>query len=142
LPEASQLTVGAAQPWYNSPAVVKAFGGTPSSGQQAQFQQDVLSDVRQTFALAGMNPKLTLDPSVSANHTISIASGLSYGDNPNAIGITDVGHSGFGFIDKLNYANNESDLAWAVAHNVSHELMHAFGLSTHPDQTGNYIDAA
>src|SRR5207248_8020791 len=84
----------------------------------------------------------TTDPGVVANHTISVASGLSYGPNPNAIGITDVGHNGFGFIDKLGYAGDEPTLAWAVAHNISHELMHAFGLSYHPDQTGNYIDAA
>jgi hypothetical protein len=143
LPEASQLTVGTATPWYTSPAVIKAFGGnTPTADQQAQFVQDVKNDVIQTYALAGMHPVVTLDPSVKANHTISVASGLSYGSNPNAIGITDVGQNGFGFIDKLNYATDEPSLAWAVAHNISHELMHAFGLSYHPDQTGTYIDAA
>lgn len=143
LPEADKMTTGTAQPWYNSPAVQKAFGGnTPTAAQQAQFTQDVKSDVVQTFALAGMNPKVTLDPSVPANHTISVVSGLSYSGNPNAIGITDVGRNGFGFIDKLAYANDETSLAWAVAHNVSHELMHAFGVANHPDTTGNYIDTA
>jgi hypothetical protein len=142
LPEASQLTVGTSQPWYQSPAVQKVFGGTPTAAQQAQFTQDVKNDVIQTYALAGMHPVITTDPNVVANHTISIASGLSYGPNANAIGITDVGHNGFGFIDKLNYAGDEPTLAWAVAHNISHELMHAFGLSYHPDQTGTYIDAA
>jgi hypothetical protein len=142
LPEASQLTVGTAQPWYTSPSVLKAYGGnTPTTDQQAQFEQLVKGDVQQTFSLAGLHPSITLDPNARANHTISIASGLAYGPNASAIGITDVGHNGFGFIDKLNYASDPNSLAWAVAHNVSHELMHAFGIATHPDQTGTYIDA-
>lgn len=143
LPEASQLTVGTAQPWYTSPAVIKAFGGsTPTSDQQNQFLQEVKSGVEKTFAGIGLSPKITLDPSVPANHTMSIASGLSYGPNPNAIGITDIGHNGFGFIDKLNYASDSASLALAVAHNISHELMHAFGVANHPDTTGDYVDAA
>lgn len=143
LPEASSLTVGTPAAWYTSPTVQKAFGGTtPTADQQTQFLQDVKADVEKTFALAGMSPKITLDSSMHANHTLSIASGLSYGPNGSAIGITDVGASGFGFIDKLNYATDASSLAWAVAHNVSHELMHAFGLSNHPDQSGKFIDAA
>lgn len=143
LPEASNLTVGSAAPWYTSPSVQKAFGGTtPTPDQQSQFLQDVKSDVEKTFALAGMSPKVTLDPSAHANHTISIASGLSYGPNANAVGITNVGQNGFGFIDKLSYSTDSQSLERAVAHNVSHELMHAFGISNHPDQTGTYIDSA
>ncbi len=141
-PEASLLTTGTAQPWYNSPAVSQAFGHTPTAAEQSSFTTQVLADVNQTFALAGMHPNLTLDPTTPANHTISVASGLSYAPNANAIGITDVGNNGFSFIDKLNYANNPTDLEWAVAHNVSHELMHAFGIAIHPDQTGTFIDAA
>lgn len=53
-----------------------------------------------------------------------------------------VGGSGFGFIDKLKYADDLQDLEWAVAHNVSHELMHAFGVAVHHDQTGQFLDAA
>jgi hypothetical protein len=141
-PELSTLTVGTPQPWYSSPSVTKFFNGnTPNSDQQSQFTQQVLSDVQQTFALAGMHPSLTLNPNTPANHTLSVVSGVSYGPNPNAIGITDVGLNGFGFIDKISYASNLTDLEWAVAHNVSHELMHAFGIGYHPDQTGTYIDA-
>ena len=70
-----------------------------------------------------------------------MASGLSDPTNPNAIGLTNVGGNGFSFIDKLDYATNPTDLAWAVAHNVAHELMHAFGIGYHPDG-GNYVDAA
>ena len=51
-----------------------------------------------------------------------------------------MGASGFGFIDKLSYATTPDQLAWAVAHNVSHELMHALGVATHPDQTGQYLE--
>ena len=139
-PEASTLTTGGAQPWYQSPSVVQAFGGVPNAQQQASFTQTVLQDVQHTFQLSGMNPTLTTDPSVAALHTISVVSGTSYGANSAAIGITDVGNNGFSFIDKLGYATNPTDLAWAEAHNIAHELMHAFGVGYHPD-SGNYVDA-
>ncbi len=141
-PEASVLTTGAAQPWYASPVVSQAFGHTPSASERTAFASKVLTDLDTTYALAGLNPQITIDPTVPANHTISVVSGLSYAPNPNAIGITDVGHDGFGFIDKLRYATSPDQLAWAVAHNVAHELMHAFGVGIHPDQTGQYLDAA
>jgi hypothetical protein len=122
--------------------VTQVFGGVPNATQQSAFENQVLQDVQHTFNLSGMNPNLTLNPGVPALHTLSVVSGVSYGPNPSAIGITDVGGSGFSFIDKLNFASNANDLAWAVAHNISHELMHAFGIGYHPDQTGQYIDAA
>jgi hypothetical protein len=140
-PSASSLTTGTAQPWYDSPSVTQAFGGVPSAQQQSSFVQTVLQDVQHTFQLSGMNPTLTTDPNTPALHTISVASGLSDPANANAIGLTNVGGDGFSFIDKLNYATNPTDLAWAIAHNVSHELMHAFGIGYHPDG-GNYVDAA
>ena len=142
-PEASQLTTGNAQPWYESPSVKAVFGGVaPNTQQQVAFETTVLARVEQTFQLSGLNPTVTLDPSAQANHTISIVSGTSYAPNPNAIGITDVGGNGFGFIDKLSYAQNVDQLEWAVAHNVTHELMHAFGVAVHHDQTGTFLDAA
>jgi len=140
--EASTLAAGDPKPWYQSPAVVSAFGGTPSATQQASFAGDVLAKVERTFALSGLDVKLTDDPNVSTPHEMSVVSNASYGPNPNAIGITSVGDSGFSFIDKLNYADTPDQLSWAVAHNVAHELMHAFGVSDHPDQTGGYLDAA
>jgi hypothetical protein len=139
-PDAAALLTGSPQPWYVSPSVQHVFGGTPSAQQQADFTQQVLQDVEKSYALAGLSPSITLNS--PANHTVSVVSGASYGPNGNAIGITDVGANGFGLIDKLSYANSVSDLAWAVAHNVSHELMHAFGIAVHHDQTGSYIDAA
>ena len=138
---------GHAPPWYASPAVIKAFGGAePNTAQQSGFMNLVQSDVQQTFALAGLHPTLTLSGATgAANHTISVTSGLSYSAIPNAIGITTVGNNGFSFIDKLGYATNQQDLAWAVAHNVAHELMHAFGINSHPadanpSTAANYVD--
>ena len=140
-PGAGTLTAGTAQPWYDSPSVIQAFGGVPNAQQQANFVQTVLQDVQHTYQLSGMNPTLTTDPNTPALHTLSVASGLPDPPNPNAIGLTNVGGNGFSFIDKLNYATNPTDLAWAVAHSISHELMHAFGIGYHPDG-GNSIDAA
>ena len=140
-PGAGTLTAGTAQPWYDSPSVIQAFGGVPNAQQQANFVQTVLQDVQHTYQLSGMNPTLTTDPNTPALHTLSVASGLPDPPNPNAIGLTNVGGNGFSFIDKLNYATNPTDLAWAVAHSISHELMHAFGIGYHPDD-GNSIDAA
>lgn len=141
-PEASSLTTGSPQPWYNSPAVVSAFGGTPTTQQESSFAQSVLADIQHTFQISGLNISLTSDPNTPALHTLSEVSGASYPSNTAAIGITDVGANGFGFIDKLSYATTPDQLAWAVAHNLSHELMHALGVANHPDTTGNYIDAA
>ena len=139
---ADSLTTGNPQSWTSSPAVVAAFGGTPNSGQQASFTQTVLADIQHTFQISGMNINLTTDPTAPAQHMMSVVSGASYPSNPNAIGITAVGSNGFGFIDKLAYANNPDQLAWAVAHNLSHELMHALGVASHPDTTGTYLDSA
>jgi hypothetical protein len=149
--ESDSLTTGNARYWFTSPSIEQANGGNPlSPTQQLQFAQAVMADVKQTFdqswQAAGQSPStepsLTIDPNVPHNHTISIVSGVDYGPNPGAIGITDVGHNGFSFVDNLSYANNLTDLEWAVAHNMTHELMHAFGVAQHDDQTGNYLDTA
>jgi hypothetical protein len=141
-PQASTLTTGNPQAWYNSPAVFSAFGGTPTPQQESSFTQSVLADIQHTFQISGLNIGLTSDPNTPALHTLSVVSGASYPLNPGAIGITNVGGNGYGFIDKLAYATTPDQLAWAVAHNVSHELMHALGVANHPDTTGNYLDAA
>jgi len=102
-PEASLLTTGGAQPWYASPVVSKFFGGQqPDARQQADFANSVLQDVQHTFQQSGgLAPRLTLDPSASANHTLSVVSGTTYGPNPNVVGIAEVGNNGVSFIDKL-----------------------------------------
>jgi hypothetical protein len=59
-----------------------------------------------------------------------------------AIGMTQVGASGFSFIDHIAPSAQSLDqLEWIVAHNISHELMLAFGVPEKYDQTGNYIDS-
>ncbi|WP_406696236.1 PEP-CTERM sorting domain-containing protein [Singulisphaera sp. Ch08] len=139
---AAMMTSGTIQPWYESPAVTKVFGGVPTPQQQSDFATNVLKNVEQTFLNSGINVNLSLDPGDQSAHTLSVVSGASYGPTPNAIGITEIGGSGFSFIDKLSFAETVDQLAWADAHNIAHELMHAFGVAAHHDQTGTYLDAA
>lgn len=102
----------------------------------------VVADVRQTFALSGLSPSVTADPTLAANHTLSVVSGTGYGPNPSAIGVSQVGGNGFSFVDRLAPAQSVGDLEWALAHNIAHELMHAFGVPGHHDTSGAYLDAA
>lgn len=138
---AGVLTTGGAQAWYTSPVVQSLFGGTPDAQQQADFTTTVLQRVEQTFQNSGVSVAVTTNGADSAAHTLSVVSGTSYGQGADAIGITDMGNDGFSFIDKLSYAQNVDQLEWAVAHNVAHELMHAFGVEHH-DTTGGYLDSA
>ena len=140
--EANALTTGNPQGWFTSPVVEKFYGGVPNAQQRQDFSNAVMNDVQQAYSLSGLNIKLTTDPTVTAAHALSVVSGASYAANANAIGITDVGNSGFSFIDKFGTANSINQLEWAVAHNVTHELMHAFGVAQHDDQTGTYLDSA
>jgi hypothetical protein len=136
------LTQGGAQPWYQSPVVTNAFGGRPTAEQQADFSRQVLERVEHTYMLSGLKPTLTLDPTVPTSHTLSVVSNTSYAANSEVIGIADVGGSGFSFIDKLGGAKTVDELSWAVAHNVAHELLHAWGLGDHPDKSGAFLDTA
>jgi hypothetical protein len=139
--QSASLTTGGARAWYESPVVRELYGGTPNAQQQADFTSTVLQRVDQTFRDSGVAVSLTTDPGASAAHTLSVVSNTSYAQNPDAIGITDMGNDGFSFIDKLSYARNVDQLQWAVAHNVAHELMHAFNVEHH-DKTGQFLDAA
>ena len=139
---ANSLTAGAIQSWFQSPTVTSFYGGLPNASQQSEFTGAVLRDVEQTYSHSGIALHLTLDPNAHAAHTLSIVSGASYVDNSAAVGITNVGGDGFSFIDKLNYAGSINQLEWAVAHNIAHELMHAFGVTVHHDTTGTYLDTA
>jgi hypothetical protein len=142
-PEAASLTTGNAQSFLNSPAFTHFFGaGGPSPTDVANFESEVLSTIKATYNNANLPISLTTDPNAHAAHTLSVVSGTSYSQNPGAIGITDVGSSGFSFIDKLAGTQTVDQLAVAVGHNISHELMHAFGIANHPEQTGPYVDAA
>ncbi len=140
--ESQALTTGNPQAWYLSPTVQHAFGGTPTAAQQSSFIAEVLQTVHDSYALSGLNVSLTTDPTQNYAHTMSVVSGASYGGNAGAIGVTDVGSDGFAFIDKFGSAKNADELAKAIGHNLAHELMHAFGIGSHPDPTGTFIDGA
>jgi hypothetical protein len=141
-PNQSLITTGNAQPWYDSPQVASLFGGQPDAQQQASFANTVLQHVEQTFHLANIPINLTTDPNVPTFHTLSVVSGTSSRSMPDAIGMTEIGGSGFSFIDPIAHlAQSVDQLAWIVAHNVSHELMLAFGVPENYDQSGNFIDA-
>lgn len=134
------LTTGAGQPWYQSPSVTQFFGGVPNSQQQADFMQTIIGHVESTYANSGLNVNVSADPNAITSHEMSIVSGTQFPANPNAVGITAVGYSGFSFIDKFASARSLDELEWVVAHNVAHELMHAFG-ADHHDTTGRYLDS-
>ena len=142
-PEASTLTTGNALPFTSSPAFTHLFGsGGPTPTDIANFENEVLATIKTTYNSAGLPITLTTDPNTPAAHTMSVVSGASYTGSAGAIGITDVGNNGFSFIDKFSAAQTPDQLAIAIGHNLSHELMHAFGISNHPEQTGPYVDAA
>ena len=143
-PNANLLTTGGSQAWSQSQAVVNLFGGQPTAAQQAQFSNTILQRVEQTFQLAGLNPNITTDPVAGANaaHTLSLVSNSSASTISNAVGLTDIGSNGFSFVDQAaKYANSVDQLGWIVAHNISHELMLAFGVGENYDHTGSFIDA-
>ena len=136
------LASGNPQAWYNSPQVVQLFGGVPDAQQQQSFDQAIMQRVQQTFQLSGINLALTENAGASALHTMSLVSNSSSAAFPGAIGTTDLGANGMSFIDPMaQSAQSVDQLEWIVAHNISHELMLAFGVGENYDQTGNYIDA-
>ena len=137
----AMLTTGTAQSWTTSPSLLQAYGHVPSAAELSSFSQTVLARVESTFASSGLSITATLDPNAQAGHMLSVVSGLNAQSSPSAVGVTNVGHSGFDFIDKLAYANSPDELEWAVAHNVAHELMHAFGGEHHTTPLGNNLDA-
>jgi hypothetical protein len=139
--QAQTLTSGTASPWYLSPVVLQFYGGTPDQQQRLDFTSSVIERVQAAFQRSGLNVSLTSDPEVLAAHTLSVVSNTRSTANPDAVGITDVGRDGFTFLDKLGYASSLDELQWAIAHNVAHELMHAFGVARH-DATGGYLDSA
>jgi hypothetical protein len=136
----STLTTGNPQPWWDSPVVDQFYGGTPNSSQISQFDSTVINRVEGTFALSGINLTLTDNPGDPVPHALSLVSGASYGPSPSAVGIANLGGSGFSFIDQFVYAKSLDELEWAVAHNIAHELMHTFGVDHH-DTTGQYLDS-
>ncbi len=139
--DADSLINGSIRPWYTSPTAARVFGGEPDPNQRQAFTAAVLDRVEQTFTQSGLAVSLTADPNAPAAHTLSVVSGARYAPNPDAIGIANIGGSGFAFLDKFDGVQSVDQLQWALAHNVAHELMHAFG-GSHHDTTGLYLDAA
>jgi MYXO-CTERM domain-containing protein len=136
------ITTGNAQAWYNSSQITTLFGGQPSAQQIQSFDNAILARVQQTFSQSGVSVTLTENPNVAALHTLSLVSNTSAASLSSAIGMTRVGGSGFSFIDQsAPSAQSVDQLEWIVAHNISHELMLAFGVPENYDKTGNYIDA-
>jgi len=141
-PAQSSITNGNAQPWYNSSQVAALFGGQPTAQQQQSFDNTVMQRVQQSFSQSGVSVTLTDNPNVSALHTISLVSNTTSASLPSAIGMTQVGGNGFSFINvSAPSAQTVDQLEWIVAHNISHELMLAFGVPEKYDTTGNYLDA-
>ena len=141
-PLQSTITTGNAQPWYNSSQIASFFGGQPSAKQVASFDNVVIQRVEQTFQQSGVPLALTLNSTAPATHTLSLVSNTTSNTTPGVIGMTQIGGSGFSFIDQeAQSARTLDQLEWIVAHNISHELMLAFGVGENYDQTGNYIDA-
>ncbi len=138
----STITTGNSQPWYNSSQISSFFGGQPTAQQISSFDNTVYQRVEQTFQQSGVPINLTLNSNAPAAHTLSLVSGSTSNTTPGVIGMTQVGGSGFSFIDQEAKAAQTLDqLESIVAHNISHELMLAFGVGENYDQTGNYIDA-
>src|SRR5271165_4191501 len=141
-PLESTITTGNAQPWYNSSQIASFFGGQPSAQQVASFDNVVMQRIEQTFQQSGLSITLTLNSTAPAAHTLSLVSNTTSNTTPGVIGMTQIGASGFSFIDQeTKSAQTLDQLEWIVAHNLSHELMLAFGVGENYDQTGNYIDA-
>ncbi|CAN5883868.1 hypothetical protein BH23PLA1_BH23PLA1_00650 [soil metagenome] len=140
-PSADGLASGNPKPWYSSSVVTQFFNGRePDSAARSQFTRDVLDRVEQTYLQSGLDISLTSDPNHSAAHTLSVVADSYYPGNSNAIGVADLKGDGFTFIDAFSPARDLDSLTWAVAKNVAHELMHAFG-GDHHDETGRYLDA-
>jgi len=138
----SLITNGNAQPWYDSSQITHIFGGQPTAAQRTDFAKAVVQDVQQAFQLSGVPVTLTSDPNVPAAHMLSLVSNTNAKLDKTAIGMTEVGGSGFSFIDNIApSAMSLKQLEWITAHNISHELMLAFGVTESYDTSGNYIDA-
>ncbi len=141
-PLQNAITTGNAQPWYASSQLTTLFGGQPTAAQIQSFDNAILERVQQTFSQSGVAVTLTDNPNVAALHTLSLVSNTSAASMTGAIGMTQIGNSGFSFINNIApSAQSVDQLEWIVAHNISHELMLAFGVPENYDQTGHYIDS-
>jgi hypothetical protein len=139
------INVGAIAPWYSSPALTRFYGGhVPGIEDRQTFTQGVFEKVRQIFDSSGLQRvSLTSSPTDRAGHTISVISGASYDGSGDILGMTYTGGSGFSFLDNFQHLTIDSaeTLELALAKNIAHELMHAFG-GDHVHGMGPSIDVA
>jgi hypothetical protein len=142
-PAQNAITSGNAQAWYDSPQIASFFGGhQPTAQQQQSFDNTILQRVQQSFSQSGVAVTLTDNSSIPALHTVSVVSNATSATLPSAIGMTQVGGAGFSFINvSASSAQTLDQLEWVVAHNISHELMLAFGVPENFDTTGQFLDA-
>jgi hypothetical protein len=141
-PQSSVIATGNPLPWYDSPRIASFFGGQPSAQQIQSFDTTILQRVQQTFNQSGVSLTLTTNPAVATLHTLSLVSNTASASLSSAIGMTQVGSNGFSFIDQIApSAQTLNQLEWIAAHNISHELMLAFGVPEIYDKSGNFIDS-
>ena len=142
-PEASLITSGNSQPWYNSPQIAGFFGGhQPDAVNKPSSTATVLQRVQQAFQNSGVAVSLTSDPSVSAPHTMSLVSNTFSPILPTAIGMTDIGANGFQLHrpgGEVGQVSRPARMDRRAQHR--HELMLAFGVNEKYDATGQFIDA-
>ncbi len=136
---------GSIKSWTQSPAFAKFYGpGGPTQQDVQNFSQDVFQKVRGIFDQSGLGQvQLTNDPHVAAAHTISVIGGATFDGSHDILGMTYNGGSGFSYLDNFQSGaiNSPDQLETALARNIAHELLHAFG-GDHVHQTGPWIDVA
>ena len=136
------LTQGGAQPWYPSPVVEERLRGPAHRRSAGRI---LAAGARASRAYVQVERAVTgIDPRPLGTVLAHAQRRLEYllRRESRAIGISDVGGNGFSFIDKLDGVKTVDELSWAVAHNVAHELLHAWGVGDHPDTSGAYLDSA
>ncbi|QDV33922.1 hypothetical protein [Tautonia plasticadhaerens] len=140
-PAAESLAEGEPAAWHRSPVVSDLLGRAPNAQEQQGFKADVVAKVEDRFRSSGIDVDLISEPG-PASHTLSVVSGALAKDNTQAIGLADIGGDGFTFLDNFDTAAIDSvdDLETAVANNISHELMHTFGVDFH-HESGETIDS-
>lgn len=146
-PDAAGLVnSGTITSWSASPSYTRFLGGNPATSQDVQaFEQDVLGKVRNIFAQSGLGQvSITANANpASAQHTISVIGGATYDGSHDILGMTYVGGSGFSYLNNFQNGmiDSQDKLETALARNISHELMHAFG-GGHVHDTGLWVDSA
>lgn len=136
---------GTISPWAQSPAFTRFYGpGGPSQQDVENFSDQVFSKVRDIFDRSGLgHVRLSDAPNTVSAHTISVIAGATYDGSRDILGMTYNGGSGFSYLDNFQSGAIDSadKLETALAKNIAHELMHAFG-GEHVHSGGAWVDSA